>query len=83
MRHFEVAYMQTTRRGTIMGTIDPRIVCIHGATELGSAFKVYVLIKHSFGYSFLFKKVILSVIQIDYISSASVLCEESRHFIHD
>lgn len=36
MRHLEVPFKKTVLRGTIMGTIDPRVVCIHGASQEGS-----------------------------------------------
>lgn len=37
MRYIEIPYKQSILRGTIMGTIDPRVVCIHGVSEEGSA----------------------------------------------
>ncbi|MBI4253316.1 alpha/beta hydrolase [Candidatus Uhrbacteria bacterium] len=37
MRHIEVPYHGTILRGTTMGVVDPRVVCIHGASDDGSA----------------------------------------------
>lgn len=37
MRHFDVPFKNTILRGTILGTMDPRILFIHGASEAGSA----------------------------------------------
>lgn len=38
MRYIEIPYKNIIIQGTIFGTIEPRVVCIHGATEQGSAY---------------------------------------------
>ncbi|MBI4600079.1 alpha/beta hydrolase [Candidatus Uhrbacteria bacterium] len=36
MRYFETPYKNTVLKGTIYGSTDPRVFCIHGASETGS-----------------------------------------------
>ncbi len=37
MRYFDATFHQVKLRGTIFGVSDPRVVCIHGASQEGSA----------------------------------------------
>ena len=37
MRYLAIPYKEATLHGSIYGTIDPRVVCIHGGSQAGSA----------------------------------------------